>query len=167
MQQNKWNGAKHLVLVSESYQQTEHNALTNLFGVTDTAVRHNEKLSQSRIWFPFLLPTAAEQAALIPWKMGQSRSLCRCTYLCCCREGRRHWQVEVRDCLKLVQTWFGFPSALARKVLFARDSEIKEWTKGQWLKVWTSTQQVICLVWHKKPNQILVHNISVIPELQI
>lgn len=72
--------------------------------------------------------------------MGQSRSLCRCTYLCRCREGRRHWQMEVRDCLKLVQTCFGFPSALARKVLFVRDSEIREWTKGQWLKVWTSTQ---------------------------
>lgn len=128
------NGQKHLVLVSVSYQQTEHNALTNLFGVTDIAVRHNEKLSPSRIWFPFLSPTAAEQAALIPWKMSQSRSLCRCTYLCRCREGRRHWQMEVRDCLKLVETCFGFPSARARKVLFARDSEIREWTKGQWLR---------------------------------
>lgn len=55
-----------MVLVSVSYQQTEHNALTNLFGATDTAVRHNEKVSQSMIRFPFLLTTAAEQAALIP-----------------------------------------------------------------------------------------------------
>lgn len=47
MQQSKWNREKCPVLVSVSYQQMEHNALTNVFGATDTAVRHNEKLSQS------------------------------------------------------------------------------------------------------------------------
>lgn len=66
------------------------------FKLTGIAVRHNEKLSQSTIRFPVLLPVAAEQAALVPWNTVLPRSLCQCTDLYGYNEQSRHEQMEVR-----------------------------------------------------------------------